>query len=172
MGLRTDATDWEFAGLAQLGGAAGVGGGANAFFFRSASAGVNEMVLFLGGGIGAGGSLGGSGAPDFDTGRMSYSPIECTQAFSLHDLHNSSGRVSNGGVACAVGYGATYISAGWGDNILFEHQGGLGLSAGGFGLSATMFFGVWQVLRLWRSASTEEREMMREVEGSRARGRD
>jgi hypothetical protein len=82
-------------------------------------------------------------------------------------FHNSSGRVSGLGVSFAVGVGLTFISAGAGDNILFEHQGGFGLSAGGFGAGATVFFGIWKVLRLMRSAAAEEREMMREVRGSR-----
>ena len=164
--MHTQATDWEFACICQIGGAAGLGGGAFMFDFKSESAEVHEEVFFFGGGIGVGGSVGGAFAPDLSTGRVSFSPITCENPFSLNNLHNCIARITSLGASLAVGAGIMYISAG----NYFNGQGGFGLSVGGVGLAGFTFMGIWEVGRLAiRSSHDEEREMMRAVRGSRRR---
>lgn len=171
MALETLASDWEFAGICQIGGAAGLGAGGFMFEFRSATANMREEVFFVGGGIGLGGNVGGAGAPDFSTGEMSFSSIECDNPFSLIGLHNAGGRLTSGGAAVIVGLGITYISAFTFRESFFHSQGGFGFSAGGFGAGGYTFAGLWKVGRLMtRSSADEERELRRRVEvrGSRS----
>ncbi len=168
MGFHTTAADWEFTGVCQIGGAAGLGGGGFMFEFRSATAEVREEVFFIGGGIGAGGSMGGAGAPDISTGQMSFSPITCDQPFSLSNLHNCGGRLTSLGAAAVLGAGMLYISAATFREEYFHSQGGFGFSLGGFGLGGFTFVGLWKVgALLFRTSADVEREMMRSVRGSR-----
>lgn len=164
MGLNTTATDWEFAGITQVSLSFGLGGGGYYFWFRSNQANIrNESVYFIGGGLGVGAGA-GSGASS-----PSYSPISCVDNFSLNDLHNSSGVLVSAGAAALVGYSAIFINAINTSKVLFDGAGGFGLTGGGMAAGVNVFYGIWQVQRLWRSASQEEREMMRQVEGTSRR---
>jgi hypothetical protein len=168
MALETQASDWEFAGICQIGGAAGIGGGGYMFMFRSETAGERQDVYFFGGGIGMGGSAGGASAPQISTGEIPYSPIDCINPFSMRDLHNSVGSIVSGGVSTIVGWNYTLIAATSSSTVYFERQGGWGGNIGGFGVGGTAFVGIWKVGRIMAASSLdEERAMMREVRGSR-----
>ena len=158
MALDTRASDWEFAGICQVGGAAGVGGGGFMFMFQSETAGERQDVFFFGGGIGAGGSIGGASSPHISTGEIPYSPITCINPFSMRDLHNSVGSIVSGGLSTIVGLSYTLIAATSLDTAYFERQGGLSGSLG-VGIGGTAFVGIWKVGRI--SAT-----------GVRARGRE
>lgn len=168
MALDTQASDWEFAGICQIGVAAGVGGGAYMFMFRSETASERQDVYFFGGGIGTGGNVGGASSPEISTGEIPYSPIECLHPFSMRGLHNCVGSIVSGGVSFIVGWNYTLIGATSSRTVYFERQGGWGGNAGGFGAGGTAFMGIWKVGRIMATSSLdEEREMMREVRGSR-----
>ena len=169
MALDTQASDWEFAGICQIGAAAGIGGGGYMFMFRSETASERQDVYFFGGGVGVGGSVGGASSPQISTGEIPYSPITCSNAFSMRDLHNSAGTIASVGVSAIVGWNYTLIGANTLDTVYFEGQGGWGGNAGGFGAGGTVFAGIWKVGRIMATSSPdEEREMMREVRGSRS----
>ena len=73
MSASTKANDWECVGIATIGGAAGAGGALTMFQFRSKAADFMGEYLFVGGGVGIGGSLNGAVAPSptdfYDRGR-------------------------------------------------------------------------------------------------------
>src|SRR5262245_51746746 len=88
------ASDWEGVGVAQVGGAEIWGGGSYLFSFRSQNANYRAHYLLAGGGVGLGGSLGGSTAIDpSSTDGLSWSPVPCAQAFSAADLNLSLGSI-------------------------------------------------------------------------------
>ncbi len=143
MGFETQASDWKVSGVAQVGGAAAVGGGAWTLIFKSDSADYAAMFAFLGGGLGAGGSVGGASMPDFSNGGLSWTHIECDEAFSAADLNWSAGRLTTAGAGLAVGYGVIIISAfDWG-GPMFSSQECFGGSIG-VGASAMTTVGVWK----------------------------
>lgn len=162
MNLGRRASDWEAAGLCQIGGAAVGGGGVYQFSFRSQRAGGQTTALFVGGGIGAGGGVGGGTLPSFEDGSIPYGALDCEREFSMWDLHNSFGRLSSAGVALAVGIGATYISASTRQGLLFGCEGGIG-GISGVGASAVSFVGVWRVEALVGAMDRAEREMIRDT---------
>ena len=142
MGLTTQARDWKCATAAQIGGAAQVGGGVYWILFQSAEAHAREMFMFIGGGLGLGGSVGGANVtPD------SLTAITCDQAFSVADLNMSPGRLTLAGAALAVGYAVVYISAFNLSGSLFTSQyvGGFGA---GVGVSAQTLVGYWRSMTL------------------------
>ena len=146
MSLNTQASDWEFTGLAEMGAAVGLGGGGYMFMFRSETAGIRARVCFLGAGIGFGESVGASLSPPDSSGRVPYSSVHCDNAFSLADLNNSGGRLASIGVSALVGYGAMSISAfNVSTGVLFENAGGLGLSVGSISVGGNIFAGIWRV---------------------------
>lgn len=146
MGRNTQATDWEFAGMGEMGAAVGVGGGGYIFMFRSETAGVRARVCFLGGGLGLGESVGYSGSPPSSSGGVPYSSIHCDNAFSLADLNNSGGRIMNIGLSALVGYSAMSISAfNVSTGVLFDRAGGHGMSIGSISVGATALVGMWTV---------------------------
>ncbi|MBY6049775.1 hypothetical protein KUV47_20285 [Vannielia litorea] len=136
------AADWRVAGLAQIGGAAAVGGGVWTFEMRSATANHRGTYTFTGYGLGVGGSLGGASMPDFSTGGLSYTDLECERAFSADDLHGSAGRLTTAGAGLSVGYGVTIITAfNWG-GYMFSSQECFGGTIG-VGASAITTAGMW-----------------------------
>lgn len=144
MGYHMEVEDWEFAGLCQIGGGEGLGIGFYMFSFRSRAAGVREDVYFGGGGLAAGGSIGGASMVNLSDGQISYSSIRCNRPFSLLQFHNTIGDIVTLGASLAVGYGLIGISAYTWTQTLFEEQVGHGASAG-VGLGGTYFTGVWRV---------------------------
>jgi len=152
MGYSTQASDWQVAGAAQVGAAAGVGGGGWMFVFQSRAANYSASFLFAGFGLGAGGSMGGASMPDLSSGGMSWSSIRCDQAFSGEDLNYSAGRLTTAGAGLAVGYGFVYISAFNWSGSLFSSQSVGGFSIG-VGASAITTAGVWK----WMSTGNMRR---------------
>lgn len=159
MAWTTQAKDWAVLGICQMGGAAFAGGGIWFFDFKSLTAEVSSPFIFIGAGLGLGGSLGGGYFPDLDifykTGKAAvlargdeYTWLNCENAFSAADLNMAFGRLSTAGVGVALGYGFTFLSAGKGilkPKSLFLSQscGGWGT---GVGASAITTIGVWQRL--------------------------
>jgi hypothetical protein len=131
--------DWEVSLLAQVGGAAAVGGGAWAFSIRSPSLNVKEACFLFAGGLGVGHSLGGASLSP-----TVYTKLQCVRDFGLADLHRSVGRVGSIGASFSVGYGAMTISAFplLDPRYLFEESIVHGASAG-VGAAALYFVGVW-----------------------------
>ncbi len=145
MGNGTNVTDWEVAGVAQVGGAATVGGGVWMFEFKSTLAAVKQPFIFVGGGLGLGGSMGGASAPDMSSGTPSYTALTCDRAFSINDLSGSAGRLTTAGAGLSVGYGVTIITAfNWGGSM-FSSQECYGISIG-VGASAITMVGYWHTL--------------------------
>jgi len=145
MGNGTKVTDWEVAGVAQVGGAATLGGGAWMFEFKSTLAAVKQAFVFVGAGLGVGGSVGGASAPDFSAGTPSYTAITCDRAFSVDDLSGSAGRLTTAGAGLAVGYGVTIISAFNLRGSMFSSQECYGISIG-VGAGAMTTVGYWHTL--------------------------
>lgn len=131
--------DWEVSLLAQVGGAAAVGGGVWAFSLRSPSLGVKEACFLFAGGLGIGHSLGGASLRPAE-----YTKLQCARDFSLDDLHRSVGRIGSVGASLSVGYGLVTISAFPLSNprYLFEESIVHGASAG-VGAAALYFVGIW-----------------------------
>ncbi len=155
MGLDTKVSDWEFAGITQVSLASIVGGGGYLFKFRSEKAGIrNEDVFFFGAGLGVGVGVGqGMSAPN-SSGSIPFSPIHCDNAFSLVDLDMSVGELASVGVSALVGFGALKISASnISTGVLFQEEGGFGISAGGLALGAMAFVGMWRSGRLAAQAA-------------------
>ncbi|MBT0957505.1 hypothetical protein IV417_08905 [Alphaproteobacteria bacterium KMM 3653] len=139
------ADDWKVAGAAQVGGAAVVGGGVWTFIFQSAHAHFSGMYTFTGFGLGAGGSMGGASMPDFSSGGLSWTNLECDRSFSADDLDGSAGRLTTAGAGLAVGYGVAIVSAfNWGGSM-FSSQECFGGSIG-VGASAITMAGAWNML--------------------------
>ena len=110
------ANDWEFAGVAQLGGEIVLGGGVNMFEVRSRRANFRGQYIFVGLGLGVGAGLSGASAPspgEFRRGRAEspFTGIRCDRDFSADDLHLTSGRISAGTVSPVYGYGLMAITA-------------------------------------------------------------
>jgi hypothetical protein len=129
MGWKTQADDWKVTGICQIGGGALVGGGMWLFRFQSFDAGREAHdFMFIGAGIGYGGSIGGASIPlgpiikqamdqifglrpDKTHSPLSWSELNCDSAFSADDLNYAPGRVTTGGAGLAVTYSLLYISA-------------------------------------------------------------
>ncbi len=145
MSASTKANDWECVGVATAGGAAGAGASVTMFQFRSKAADFLGEYIFVGGGIGAGGSLNSAVAPSptdlYNKGQgMNYwSKITSSRPFSSDDLSNCMGLMSSAGVSAAYGYSLVYLTAGLFD-VLFKSQyiGGWGI---GVGVSASVMRG-------------------------------
>ena len=110
------ANDWEFAGVAQLGGEIVLGGGINMFEVRSRRADFRGQYIFAGLGLGAGAGFSGASAPspgEFRRGRAEspFGGIRCDRDFSADDLHLTSGRISSGSISPMYGYGLMAITA-------------------------------------------------------------
>ncbi|CAN5684892.1 hypothetical protein BH24ACI3_BH24ACI3_00530 [soil metagenome] len=162
MNRSTKASDWEVVSVAQLGGAAGLGGGAFGFSFYSENVSSEASVFFLGGGAGIGGSAGGASIPFRSASeqarrirkgnrlgpnprRTGYDRINCLRPFSLSDLDYSFGNLISVGAALAVGFSLTQISAMNTDGSLFDGEVGVGAVAG-VGAGVFNFFGLWRVI--------------------------
>jgi hypothetical protein len=146
MALDTQASDWEFAGLAEMGAAAGLGGGGYMFTFRSVAASISARVTFLGGGLGLGEAVGVNLPFPGAAGGVPFSAISCANSFSLADLNMSSGSLLSVGVSALVGIGAMSVSAmNISTGVLFENAGGFGASFGSVTIGATAFVGLWRV---------------------------
>ena len=121
------------------------------------------IVTGSGGGIGAGGSVGGASSPHISTGEIPYSPITCINPFSMRDLHNSVGSIVSGGLSTIVGLSYTLIAATSLDTAYFERQGGLSGSLG-VGIGGTAFVGIWKVGRICALGARERgRELGRQL---------
>jgi hypothetical protein len=154
MSTDTQASDWEFTGITQVSLGALLGGGGYLFMFRSRAAEFHGEVFFCGGGLGAGFGVGQGIAAPNSSGRISYTAIRCSNAFSMADLDNSVGRLVSVGAAILVGGGAMSISAmNISTGVLFDNAGGLGISAGGLNIGANAFVGIWRVGTLMASAA-------------------
>ncbi|HWD00598.1 MAG TPA: hypothetical protein VG456_27765 [Candidatus Sulfopaludibacter sp.] len=145
MGYSTKASDWKVAGAASLGGGAILGAGAWTFMLQSRHANYSGFFVFLGAGLGAGGSLNGASAPNLRTGHLNWSDIHCESAFSAEDLNLSMGRLTTGSAGLAVGYGLCYLTAFSFSQIWFESQSCNGLSVGVGAVAATTA-GMWKHL--------------------------
>jgi hypothetical protein len=146
MSTEVAAADWQCVGVAQVGGAVVLAAGLFCFEFRSEAANFRGQYLFVGGGIGAGGSLGGGTAPspgDFisDTPPDLWTSLQCEREFSADDLHLAYAALSNLGAAGAYGYTLMGISAGLTDP-LFTDQNVSGWGTG-VGISGSILVGVW-----------------------------
>lgn len=143
------AADWQAVGIAQVGGAVGIAGGIACFDFRSKSADFRGTYLFVGGGIGLGGSLGGGVAPspgDFihNTPPDVWSALDVQRPFSGKDLDFAYASISSLGVGAAYGYTLMSITAGWADP-LFTAQNVSGWGTG-VGIAGAMLIGVWKLI--------------------------
>jgi hypothetical protein len=139
--------DWQAVGIAQAGGADIVGAGIYCFNFRSLSANFSGTYLFIGAGVGLGGSLGGGTAPSpsqFVSKAYPnlYSPIKCRRPFSGDDLDMSYAVLETLQVQVAYGYSLTHISAGWVDK-LFASQDASGWGTG-VGAGGAVLVGIWK----------------------------
>jgi hypothetical protein len=147
MSQHTTARDWEAAGIVTMGGADGAALAVMFFDFRSLSARTRAPFLFIGGGLGFGGSLGGGSGPSpLDVIRNKvpdmYTPIKCLTKFSVDDLDCSSARVTAIGVAGGYGYTSMRISAGI-VRQLFSSADVSGWNTG-VGISGSTLVGVWK----------------------------
>lgn len=147
MSANQSSADWSCVGVAQVGGGFGVAAGIYCFEFRSLSANFRGTYLFVGGGLGVGGSLGGGVAPspgDFvnhDQVPDLWTPLVCRRPFSGDDLDKAYAALTTLGVGAAYGYAVTSISAGWVDP-LFTDQNVSGWGTG-VGVAGAMMPGVW-----------------------------
>ena len=154
------AIDWQVCGIAQVAGGSGAAGGWFLFCFYSADAGGSAYVVFSGVGVGIGGSLAGVVNPeDYGTvsspwSSMSSMSYVCgVNPFSITDLNGSNGRLSTLGAGIGmIGYSATYISAGTGDQpdayFFSQSCGGLSFGAGAtIGTNGASLVGGWTFLK-------------------------
>jgi hypothetical protein len=150
MKLNSKVADWKICGIAQVGGAGGLGAGIWWFELKSDSLGLREPVMFLGAGVGVGGSIGGASGPDLsDLGnaKPAYADLTCDRAFSVGDLDMSAGRITSAGVGLAVGYGLVYISAFNLNGSMFYSQSVGGLTVG-VGAGAIATIGYWRSMTI------------------------
>jgi hypothetical protein len=151
MAFDTQADDWEVSSICQAGGASGAGGGVWLFNFQSADANFyGANFIFIGGGMGVGGSIGGASFPNmFKQSRLGgsalvWSSIQCDRPFSAADLNWAPGRVTTAGLSLSVGYTLLYVSA---KNLpfssLFLSQSCNGPSIG-VGATAMATVGLWK----------------------------
>jgi hypothetical protein len=143
------AADWQCVGIAQVGGAVGLAAGIYCFDFRSQSADFRGTYLFIGGGLGLGGSLGGGMAPspgDFihNTPPDVWTSLQVQRPFSGSELDLAYASISSLGAAGAYGYTLMSITAGWADP-LFTTQNVSGWGTG-VGVSGAMLIGVWKMI--------------------------
>lgn len=161
MARNLSVSDWEATSVVQMGGAAGGGGGLYFFEFRSKNADFRGQFVFVGGGVGAGGSVGGASAPSpadiyRNKGYNPFTKLDCDQAFTANDLDKSVGRISSMGASGAYGYSITCITALknpyfaaltltlFGDSMFHsQNVGGFGV---GVGANVTIFGGVWKLI--------------------------
>lgn len=136
------ASDWEIACIAQLGGAKTAGAGVFWFDLRSRSKKIRDVFTLSAAGVGAGGSLGGASGPGRNM-QPSYTKIPCKKEFSIRDLDQSLGRITQASVALSIGYSLTYISATTLDGDLFTSVDVSGISIG-VALGAFCFAGMWR----------------------------
>lgn len=155
------ANDWEIAGIAQVGGADVVGAGVYFFEFRSKAADFRGQFIFIGGGLGLGGSVGGASMPapgDFVCARA-YSPfssLRCDRDFSADDLDLVAGRITSAGASFAYGYSVVRVTAftnalAAGPGLLVQaflptlfHSFPASGWGTGVGASVTVFSGIWK----------------------------
>ncbi len=138
--------DWQVAPLAQVGGAAILGGGIFWFEFVSPSKSIREQFAFTAIAFGVGGSVGGANLTP-----GSPTPITVDDNFSVYDLNNSAGRLTVAGASLAVGYGSAIISAyNWGGSLFSSQEVG-GWSAG-VGAAAFTTIGMWHSMTLTAKA--------------------
>ncbi len=147
MARNVASSDWECVGVAQVGGAAILAAGLYCFEFRSQGANYRGKLLFVGGGLGAGGSLGGGVAPspaDFASHQYPnlWTPLNCRRPFSADELHLAYAALATIGAAAAYGYAITRITAGW-VTPLFTDQDVSGWGTG-LGVTAAMMPGIWR----------------------------
>ena len=144
------AADWQACGVATIGGAVGAGVQVYFFEFRSMAADCRATFLFIGGGLGLGGDLGGGTAPDPSSVIHNQIPDLWTSLeigngpFSANDLNLSYAALSQATAAGAYGYSAVSITAGWA-RPLFSSQNVSGWTVG-VGLNVSMMIGVWKKL--------------------------
>ena len=166
----TKTRDWEMSSLAQVGGAALVGGGVLFFCFRNPYLKNGVPVLFSGGGIGLGGSFGGASIDEVYRDlndenilkKLSFSSLDVKRPFSLADLHNSVGTVSQVAAGLAIGGSLMTVTAGNLSGPLFDSF------SIGVALLIGSFVGVWSIL----SSADTSREIgaqtiARELRGKR-----
>jgi hypothetical protein len=150
MGFGEIADDWSASGIMQVGGAATAGAGIWLFQFKSVDADYCGIFMFIGAGLGAGGSIGGVSLPDLshikpDPTKSVYawSDLDCDTQFSARDLNWAPGRLTTGSVSMVVGYGVTYISA---KNLPFtslflsQSVGGWGAGVGAVAMTTVGFW--------------------------------
>lgn len=143
------AFDWKVTSLGQVGGGAGVAGGAWFFTFRSKTAKVEVPFVFVGFGLGVGGSLGGASIPnasDAKRGNLSWTNVLHVDedGFKADDLNWAKGRLTTIGASVGAGYGVMYITAftTFG-GTLFRPRQLVGYVAG-VGANAATTFGMWK----------------------------
>jgi hypothetical protein len=131
------AADWQALSIVTMGGAAGVGAEVIFFQFRSKEADYEGTYLFLGAGLGAGGSLGGAIAPspsDFANGGHNinlWSDIKSKKPFSGDDLDATYLAVDSASFAGAYGYSVMLITAGtFTKYFSMQNVGGWGVGVG------------------------------------------
>jgi hypothetical protein len=150
MSTTKKASDWEALAIASIGGAGGLGGELIMFQFRSKEARFEGDYLFIGGGIGAGGSLNGAIAPSpadvarGGRGMNLWSSIKVLKPFSGDDLDMAYAKVDSASVAGAYGYSFMLITGGFFDR-LFNLQSVSGWSVG-VGINVGIMPGIWKRL--------------------------
>jgi hypothetical protein len=146
---------WYVKAAFDYGATYGLGANVSAFQFSSPTVMIKDIVIFFGpsGGLGfklaARNTGGSSGIPSFkSTDPKDYCDgdrISCHRAFSLMDLHDTTGGIFGGGLGVGLIYSARLMSA----EKLFDQQtlSGWGISAGA-AASVSGTVGKWKVLRL------------------------
>lgn len=160
------ASDWEAAGVLQMGAAEGYGAATFLFDFRSHWAGYQGQFLLTVAGAGLGGSLGGSTAPSFANKGLSYSTIPCKKSFSAEDLNYSPAHIYTVGVGAMLTYSLCYISAGVGGGALFHWADVGGWGFGGVSLGGINGFGVWK----WISGKDNPKPVLKPLDKPRLPG--
>lgn len=149
MGVKTEANDWQACGIAQAGFVAGVGAGCYVFQFRSKNADCIGDFLFIAGGGGLGGSLGGGSGPspaDVIRNRSSnlWTALTCKRPFSAENLNLSYAEMLVVGASVAYGYSYMEITAGL-LTPLFKEQDVSGWGTG-VGAVGAVLFGAWKMI--------------------------
>jgi hypothetical protein len=154
--IETRTSDWEIASTVSVGGAAVFGTGVWAFQLKSNAVSVEANFVFQALGVGGGGWYGLTGVSSPSSDRFdpsaAYSPLPCTQAFSIEDLHEAAGIISSGGYGVGakggsfgLGAGAMAINAITPRGNLFTFiTGGIGGSS--VGASAFGGAGIWHCI--------------------------
>lgn len=146
MALDTKATDWRCCLVRQVGGAAGLAGGAFLFDWHSQSAGVTARFALVAGGVGVGGHWGGVLADDGDL--TCWGAVACAEPFSAADLDRAAAAVYAVGVGLGLSLTLAVIDAKRpGGPFLFRRQNVSGFGVG-VGLSVVALAGTWAFNRL------------------------